>query len=463
VSLPRPAALIVLAAGQGTRMRSQLPKVLHAIAGRSLLGHVLAAAEGLLAEHTVVVVGHRRELVVEHLRQIAPAAVPVVQEVQGGTGQAARLALQALDHLDPTSTVVVVPGDTPLLTCESLQRLLVEHVSSGRQVTVLTSRVADPTGYGRVLRDADGAVTGIVEHADCTPEQRDLDEVNAGVYAFTVGPLLAALAQLDTGNAQGEEYLTDVLATLDAGAVPAPAQETAGINDRAQLADASVLLRGLLVRRLMLAGVTVVDPATTYVDAAVTVEPDVTLLPGTSLLGSTVVCTGAVIGPWSTLTDTTVGAGATVESSTCRGAQVGEQASVGPYSFLRPGTVLGVNSKVGAYVETKNVTVGEGSKVPHLSYVGDASIGARSNIGAATVFVNYDGRDKHRTEVGDDVRVGSDTMLVAPVSIGDGAYTAAGSVITNDVPPGALGVGRARQRNIEGWVARRRSTEEEST
>jgi bifunctional UDP-N-acetylglucosamine pyrophosphorylase/glucosamine-1-phosphate N-acetyltransferase len=282
------------------------------------------------------------------------------------------------------------------------------------------------------------------------------------VYAFTAGPLLAALDRITTDNAQGEEYLTDVIEILVGDGRPVAAHraedagETAGVNDRVQLAAAGRTINDRLLTAAMLAGVTIVDPQSTWLDVDVRFEPDVTLLPGCQLRGSTSISTGAVVGPRSTLTDTTVQADAKVADSTCIGAHIGPGATVGPYTYLRPGTVLGPGTKAGAYVEIKASQIGEGTKVPHLSYVGDATIGERSNVGAATVFVNFDGVEKHRSTVGDDVRIGSDTMVVAPVSIGDRAYTAAGSVITEDVPAGALGVGRARQRNVEGWVARKR-------
>ncbi|MEP6462990.1 MAG: bifunctional UDP-N-acetylglucosamine diphosphorylase/glucosamine-1-phosphate N-acetyltransferase GlmU [Frankiaceae bacterium] len=456
---PRPAAVIVLAAGEGKRMRSATPKVLHQICGRSLLGHVLAATEALEPAGTVVVVGHGRDHVTEHLAEVAPHAVAVVQEEQRGTGHAVRTALATAEALD--GTVVVVPGDTPLLTAASLHELVALHQLRGAAATLLTAELPDPTGYGRVLRDG-GAVLGVVEHRDADPAQLGIREVATSVYAFEAGPLRAALARLSTDNSQGEEYLTDVIGILSRdGAIVAGSQLTQweqvlGINDRLQLATAGQLLRDRILHDAMLAGVTVLEPTTTWVDVGVRLEPDVTLLPGTRLHGSTAIAAGAVIGPDTTLTDTTVEAGAQVRSSTCNGAYIGPLATVGPYTYLRPGSCLGRGAKAGAFVEMKAAEVGEGAKVPHLTYVGDATIGPGSNIGAATVFVNYDGQAKHRTTVGADVRIGSDTMLVAPVDIGDGAYTAAGSVITEDVPAGALALGRARQRTIEGWVERSR-------
>ena len=459
----RPAAVLVLAAGEGTRMRGgRTPKVLHELLGRTLLGHVVAADRALQPAHLVVVVGHAREQVTDHLSAIDPSAQVVVQQQQLGTGHAVQVALESLPDL--TGTVVVVPGDAPLLTTGTLQALLDEHHRSGAATTLLSAHLDDATGYGRVVRDEAGAVLAIVEHKDADPATRAVTEVNASVYAFDAGHLRAALEQLTTDNAQGELYLTDVVglhraAGLGVAAHVAPtAVEVMGINDRVQLAEARVVLRDRINQAHLRAGVTLIDPATTWIDVQVELAADVTVQPGCQLQGATTVAAGAVVGPDTTLIDTTVDQDAVVLRAHCVGAVIGAQASVGPYTYLRPGTRLGRGSKAGGFVEIKASTVGDGSKVPHLSYIGDAVIGERSNIGAATVVVNYDGQHKHRTSIGDDVRIGSDTMLVAPVSIGDGAYTAAGSVITDDVPAGALGVGRARQRIIEGWVARKRGS-----
>ena len=460
MSPTRPAAVVVLAAGEGTRMKSATPKVLHGLCGRTLLGHAVAAARTLDPKHLVVVVGHGRDRVSAHLAEIDPGAVIAVQDRQLGTGHAVACALEALPEL--SGTVVVTYGDVPLLTGETLGRLVAEHEEQGNAVTVLTAEVADPTGYGRVLRAPDGSVAGIVEHKDASPGQRAVREINSGIYAFDAAVLRAGLARISTDNAQGELYLTDVLALArgDGGRVAALRTEdlwqTEGVNDRVQLARMRAELNRRIVERWMRAGVTVEDPATTWLDVDVELAPDVTVRPNVQLTDGTRVEPGALIGPDTTLAGCLVRAGASVVRAHGEGADVGAGATVGPFSFLRPGTRLAAKAKVGAYVEVKASTVGEGSKVPHLSYVGDAEIGAGTNIGAATVFVNYDGAAKHRTVVGDHVRIGSDTMLVAPVTVGDGAYTAAGSVITSDVPPGAMAVARGRQRNVEGWVARRR-------
>ncbi|WP_078516699.1 bifunctional UDP-N-acetylglucosamine diphosphorylase/glucosamine-1-phosphate N-acetyltransferase GlmU [Streptomyces sp. HGB0020] len=462
MSAIRPAAVVVLAAGEGTRMKSATPKVLHEICGRSLVGHVLAAARELEPENLVVVVGHAREKVGAHLAEIDPAVRTAVQAEQNGTGHAVRIALEELGG-SVDGTVVVVCGDTPLLTGETLRGLAATHASDGNAVTVLTAEVPDATGYGRIVRDENtGAVTKIVEHKDATEAQHAIREINSGVFAFD-GQLLAdALKKIRTDNSQGEEYLTDVLGILrEAGhrvgaSVAGDHHEIAGINNRVQLSDARRILNDRLLTAAMLAGVTVVDPATTWVDVTVTFEQDAIVHPGTQLHGSTHLGEGAEVGPNSRLKDTRVDAGARVDNTVADGAHVGPQATVGPFAYLRPGTRLGLKAKVGTYVETKNASIGEGTKVPHLSYVGDATIGEYTNIGAASVFVNYDGQEKHHTTVGSHCRTGSDNMFVAPVTIGDGAYTAAGSVITKDVPPGSLAVARGQQRNIEGWVARKR-------
>lgn len=456
----RPAAVIVLAAGEGTRMKSRQSKVLHELCGRSMLGHVLAAARQLEPERLVVVVGHRREQVVEHLAAHAPDAEAVVQDHQGGTGHAVRMALEQTGALN--GTVVVTNGDHPLLRGETLRALVRTHESEGNAATVLTTEMPDATGYGRMVRAADGGVEAIVEHKDATEAQRAISEINVGMYAFDGALLADALKRVTTDNAGGEEYLTDVVAIVRADGHRAGAHlaadwvETQGVNDRVQLAQARRQLNDRVLEAHMRAGVTIIDPASTWIDVGVTAEPDAEIHPGTQLHGTTHLGEGARVGPGCTLTDTTVGEGATVVNAVCVEAEIGPEASVGPYAYLRPGTRLARKAKVGTYVETKNADIGEGTKVPHLTYVGDAEIGEGSNIGASSVFVNYDGVEKHRSVIGSHVKIGSDNMIVAPVEVGDGAYTAAGSVIVQDVPPGAMAVARARQRNVEGWVERRR-------
>jgi bifunctional UDP-N-acetylglucosamine pyrophosphorylase/glucosamine-1-phosphate N-acetyltransferase len=453
--------VIVLAAGEGKRMKSSLPKMLHPLMGRTLLGHVMHATRALNPTRTVVVVGHGAEQITEHLEHCAPDAVTVVQEVRGGTGHAARVAL---DAYPADGTVVLVHGDVPLLRPGTLVSLVEAHEIAGAAATLLTADVEQPYGLGRVIRNPiTGAVDAIVEERDATPDQRLVTEINAGVYAFDAKLLGEALTALTTANAQGEEYLTDVIGLLveadhsvQAHATGDPT-EALGCNDRVELSGLRAILRDRVNDAWMREGVTIVDPSTTWIDVEVSLSRDVVVEPNTHLRGRTTVGEWAVIGPDTTLADVQVGDGAHVVRTHGERAEIGRRATVGPYAYLRPGTVLHERSKVGTFVEVKNSEVGAGTKIPHLSYVGDATIGEESNIGAANVVVNYDGIHKHRTIVGSHVRTGSDTMLVAPVTVGDGAYTAAGSVITQDVPPGALGVGRAQQRNVEGWVQRRRA------
>lgn len=459
-----PAAVIVLAAGAGTRMRSTTPKVLHRIGGRTLVGHVLATARGLAPDHLVTVVRHERDAVVAHITEIEPAAIIADQDDVPGTGRAVQCALAALDEATERpveGAVVVLAGDVPLLDTGTLAALLEAHEADGNAVTALSTEVAEPTGYGRIVREADGSVAEIVEEKDATAEQRAIREINASIYVFDAAALREGLGSVGRDNAQGEVYLTDVLALARragkrvAAIIAEDSVLVEGVNDRSQLATLGAELNRRTLHRWMLEGVTIIDPATTWVDVGVELAQDVTILPGTQLHGATVVARGAVIGPDTTLTDVEVAEGATVTRTHATLAVIGPRASVGPFSFLRPGTVLGEEGKIGAYVETKNAQIGTGSKVPHLSYIGDATIGEHTNVGAASVTLNYDGTHKNRTRIGSHVKIGGDTMLVAPVEVGDGAYTGAGAVLRRDVPPGALAVTSGSQRNIEGWVASR--------
>ncbi|ACQ79247.1 UDP-N-acetylglucosamine pyrophosphorylase [Beutenbergia cavernae DSM 12333] len=483
MSHPRPAAAVVLAAGEGTRMRSSVPKMLHEIGGRSLVGHALTAAQGIAPERIAVVVRHGRDAVAAHVTQLDPSVLVVDQDEIPGTGRAVQCALADLDAAAQaqlarsgspaqdgkvTGAVVVLAGDVPLLDAATLDQLLEAHHADGNAVTVLTTHVPDPTGYGRILREeGTGDVLGIVEEADADADQRALDEINTAVYVFDATALRDALRTLDGDdarrNAQGEVYLTDVLALArDAGGlVRAVATEDTpsveGVNDRTQLAALGAELNRRILDGWMREGVTVVDPATTWVDVDVELSRDVTLLPGVQLRGTTRVAEGATIGPDTTLLDVEVGEGATVVRTHGSEARIGAGAKVGPFAYLRPGTHLGEHGKIGTFVETKNAEIADGAKVPHLTYVGDATIGAGSNIGAGVVFANYDGVAKHRTDVGEHSFVGSDSVLVAPIRLADGTYVAAGSTITRDVGPGELAVARGIQRNVAGWVQRRRA------
>jgi len=451
--------VVVLAAGEGTRMKSKSAKVLHEIAGRTIIENLLAAVQPLAAKNLTVVVGSHKDEVIEHLAKIAPKAKTIFQEKRNGTGGAAQLALAS--HKGD-GTVLILAGDTPLLTTQTLQEFIEVHQTQKNKASVLTALLPDPTGYGRIIRGDDGVILKIVEEKDATESEKDIDEINTGVYLFESKVLSAVISKIQSNNSQKELYLTDVISLLNDqkesvhAIVSNDYTETLGINDRTQLAEVTAIMRDRINNQHMLAGVSIIDPTTTWIDAGVKIEADVVIYPSSAISGETVIKSGAIIGPRTTLVDCEVGSGASVIESFATKSVIGDGAKVGPYTYLRKGTVLDSDSKAGAFVEIKNSTVGKGSKVAHLSYVGDAQIGQESNIGAATVFVNYDGEKKHQTKIGDQVRIGSDTMLVAPVTIGDGAYTAAGSVINEDVPAGAIGIGRARQVNILGWVLKKR-------
>ncbi len=450
-------AIIVLAAGQGTRMKSATPKLLHKLAGATVISHVLATTRALDAQHVVAVVRHERDRLVEVIEVDLPSAVIVDQDDIPGTGRAVELAVSALPD-DFSGDVLVVNGDVPLLDAETLQQLIAAHRRAAASASLLTTLLDDPAGYGRVIRDSDGAVDRIVEHKDATEDELGVREINAGIYIFASASLRDQLPKLDLNNAQSEKYITDVVGLLRSQGELVHALEVAhswkveGINDRAQLAAAAGHLNAMIIRGWQLAGVTILDPHSTWIDLQVQLSPDVEIRPGCQLLGASVIETGAIIGPDTTLLDTEVGAGASVKRTDATLSVIGAGANVGPFSYLRPGTYLGDNGKIGTFVETKNARIGVGSKVPHLSYVGDATIGEGSNIGAGTIFANYDGVTKQSSVIGSQVRTGSHNVFVAPVSIGDGAYTAAGAVVRKDVPAGALGMSVTPQRNIEGWV-----------
>jgi bifunctional UDP-N-acetylglucosamine pyrophosphorylase/glucosamine-1-phosphate N-acetyltransferase len=449
------AAVVVLAAGEGTRMKSRTPKVLHTLCGRSLLGHALAAASDLTPERLVVVVGHAKEDVSAAAVAAAPRADIVVQEQQLGTGHAVRMVIESIGAL--SGTVIVTYGDMPLLRGQTLGELASRHVAAGNAVTVLTAR-GDFPGFGRIVRDADGAFLRIVEERDATEAERAVDEFNSGCYAFDGALLADAIKRVTTDNSQHEEYLTDVVEILRGDGHPvgtvlaADSAEIRGVNDRVQLAQARRALNDRILRDWMLAGVTITDPASTWVDVTVTIGQDAEIGPQAQLEGATVIGPGAKVGPGCLLEDTTVGEDAVLLHAVCRQAEIGPRVTVGPFAYLRPGASIAADAHIGTYVELKKSQIGEGAKVPHLTYVGDATVGAGANIGAGTIFANYDGVRKHHTEVGENAFIGSNTVLVAPVTIGDGAYTAAGSAIHEDVPAGDLGIARGRQHSSDGWV-----------
>ncbi len=453
--------VVILAAGEGTRMRSSTPKVLHPLCGRPLVAWPLAAAQEAGATKLVVVDNPRRRLA-EHL----PEGVEVaVQERPLGTGDAVKAAA---GHFEAGVPVVILAGDVPLITAEAIRSLVEAHEQAGAAATMATMVLEDPASYGRVIRAEDGTVERVVEAkapGDATPEQLAIKEVNTGIFCFDGGALAEALEAITPDNAQGEYYLPDVLPALNrkgatvAAHVVDDAALTLGVNDRVDLAEVRAHAQRRIQLAHMRAGVTIVEPASTSIDVSVAIGQDTTLEPGTVLKGATTIGEGATIGPATTVTDATVGDGATVRHSYLDGATVGQGASVGPFAYLRPGADLGPGAKAGTFVEIKNSTIGEGAKVPHLSYIGDADVGAGTNLGAATITANYDGVAKHRTTIGEGVRTSVDTTLVAPVTLGDGAYTGAGSVITKDVPARALGIARERQRNIEGYADRKSRSE----
>lgn len=452
---------LILAAGEGTRMKSALPKVAHRVLGVPMVRLVVDAVRAAGCDRIIAVTGHGAETV----EALVEGVECVRQDRQLGTGHAVMCAASLLEGA--TGSLVVLSGDTPLMSPETIMGLLAMRETSGSAVTVLTAHMPDPTGYGRIVRDRDGSIAEIVEEKDCSPEQRRIDEVNTGTYCFDSGVLFAHLDRLTTSNAQGEYYLTDMIALFNEEGLGVSATltedpfETLGVNSRVQLAEATRVLQRRINRRWMLEGVTMTDPDMVWIGPDAELGTDVELLPMTTIMGTAKIGDRSVIGPGTRITDSFVGDDCVVDSSVLVKAQVGDGVTVGPVAYLRPGAVLENGSKAGTCVEIKNSVVGEGSKVPHLSYIGDATIGRDVNIGAGTITCNYDGRRKHKTEIDDGAFVGSDTMLVAPVRIGKQAITGAGSAISQDVPEGSLAIERSEQRTIEGWAIRKRAEPEE--
>ena len=442
---------VVLAAGQGTRMKSRRPKVLHEVAGRPMLSWVLAAVADADVSHTVVVVGNGAEGV----SAIVPEGVDTaVQAEQLGTGHATQMGLAALDP--GVTTVIVLCGDAPLVDPDTIAALLLSHTEGGRAATMVTTVLAEPGSYGRVIRGPDGDVTRVVETRDASADELAVTEINTGLFAFDRAELDSALGRVSRDNAQGEAYLPDALGLVEGavGAVIAAPEIALGINDRTDLAACEAVLQDRMRGALMRDGVTMPDPSSVYLEPGVAVGQDSVVLPGSHLRGTTTVGEGCEIGPGTTLENTEVGDGARVISSHVYDSTIDAGCDVGPFAYLRPGARLAQGAKAGAFVEIKNSTLGSGAKVPHLSYVGDAEVGDGSNIGAGNITANYDGFRKHRTVIGARVKTGSDCVFVAPVNIGDDAMTGAGSIITDDIPDGALGIARARQSVIEGFTAK---------
>ncbi|WP_028609567.1 bifunctional UDP-N-acetylglucosamine diphosphorylase/glucosamine-1-phosphate N-acetyltransferase GlmU [Paenibacillus harenae] len=444
---------IVLAAGQGKRMKSKLYKVLHPVCGKPMVGHALDVVREVSAERAVVIVGHGAEKVKSYL---GDGAEYVLQEQQLGTGHAVRQAEALLGEEE--GTTIVICGDTPLVQASTIQSMLELHASSGAAATVMTASFDNPTGYGRVIRGEDGSVQRIVEQKDCTPAEAAVKEINTGTYCFDNKKLFAALAKVTSNNAQGEYYLTDVIGIFREaghsvqGRCTSDPAEAIGVNDRVALAEAERLMRERINRSHLLNGVTLIDAASTYIEAGVRIGSDTVIYPGTILRGSTVIGEDCVIGPQADITDSTIGSGVAVKYSVIAESVIGDTSMVGPYANLRPGSKLGVGCKIGDFVELKNASLDDGSKVSHLSYVGDAKVGKDVNIGCGAITVNYDGYNKFVTEIGDHAFIGSNVNLIAPVKIGEGAYVVAGSTVTHDVPAGDLAIARERQVNKSGYA-----------
>lgn len=452
------AAAVILAAGKGKRMHSSRPKVLHELAGKPLVQYVAEAALAAGLAPVVVVIGHGGE---EVQGALGEGFLYAWQKEQLGTGHA---VMQAMEVLPPeVEQVVVLAGDVPLLTATTVQGLVEEFTKAQAKGAVLTACLADPSGYGRVVRQGDRLVARIVEHGDASPEELAIQEVNSGIYCFERAALAECLQALRPDNVQGEYYLTDVVQLMGRRDWPVVAyrvedpQEIMGINNRVQLAEAESIMRRRLNTKLMLAGVTMIDPSTTYIDAGVEIGQDTVIHPFTILRGKTRIGRGCTVGPQVNLRDTTLGDEVEIRYTVAEEAKIGDQAKIGPFAYLRPGTVLGRGVKVGDFVEIKKSFIDEGSKVPHLTYIGDAVIGKSVNVGAGTITCNYDGQQKHQTVIEDGVFIGSNSNLVAPIKIGANAYVAAGSTLTSDVPAESLAVARERQRIIPDWSKKRRA------
>jgi bifunctional UDP-N-acetylglucosamine pyrophosphorylase/glucosamine-1-phosphate N-acetyltransferase len=453
-------AAVILAAGKSTRMRSRLPKPLHPLCGLPLTGHVIRSCRLAGIERSIVVIGHEGDAVRAGLGDDVEYAIQVEQR---GSGDAAKAAESALDGF--SGTVVVLAGDVPLLRAETVRSLVDHHRATGAAATLLTALFDDPTGYGRIVRNADGTVARIVEHRDATPEQRAIREINPSIYCFESGPLFEALHRVEPNNAQGEFYLTDVIQILSARgdcveAIAVPdSRETLGVNNRMELAAVGDILRRRILDDLMLSGVTVVDPASTWADIEVRVGQDSTIQPHTFLLGNTLVGEDCVVGPYTRIVDSTVGDRAAILASNIVECEIGNGVKIGPYANLRPGCRLAEGVKVGDFVELKNATLGRKVSASHLSYIGDAEVGEGTNIGAGVVTCNYDGVRKYRTIIGSRAFIGTHATLIAPVSIGDGAFVAAGSPIDQDVPADALALARSRVTIKPQWARKRRDSQ----
>jgi bifunctional UDP-N-acetylglucosamine pyrophosphorylase/glucosamine-1-phosphate N-acetyltransferase len=446
---------IILAAGEGKRMKSKLPKVLHKVCGKPMIDHIINAMKGAGVEDCIVVVGHKAEIVREHLEGKVETSY---QEKQLGTGHAVMCCNDFLKDKD--GTVIVLAGDAPLITSETISKVFDYHISSGCAVTVLTADAKDPTGLGRIIRNQQGDIEKIVEHKDATEEERQVKEVNSANYCFNISDLLDALKKVNNNNAQGEYYLTDTIEILKkagkkVGAYKTDFIEFMAVNSRIQLQEANEAMNRRTLEGFMADGVTIIDPKTTYIDSSTVIGKDTIIYPGTVIEGEVRIGDDCIIGPNSRIVDSSIGDSVEIQYSVITESSVGDGTHVGPFAYVRPQSVIGKNTKIGDFVEIKKSQIGDGTKVAHLTYIGDAEVGEGCNFGCGTVIVNYDGTKKYKTLIGDHAFIGCNSNLVAPVEVGDNTYIAAGSTVTDNVPDGSLAIARARQVNKEGWVEKK--------
>ncbi|KMT22067.1 bifunctional UDP-N-acetylglucosamine diphosphorylase/glucosamine-1-phosphate N-acetyltransferase GlmU [Clostridium cylindrosporum] len=446
---------LILAAGEGKRMKSKLPKVLHKVCGKSMIDYIIDAVKGANAKDTVVVVGHKADIVKGHLGNKVSTAF---QDKQLGTGHAVMCCEEFLKDKD--GIVIVLAGDGPLITKETISKVFEYHIESGSSATILTADAIDPTGLGRIVRNENGEIEKIVEHKDATEKEREITEVNSSNYCFEIKELISALRKINNNNAQGEYYLTDVIEILKGEGKKVSAYKTSfkefmAVNSRDQLATASAAMKERILEKLMADGVTIIDPLSTYIESDVTIGSDTIVYPGAFIEGNTTIGEDCIIGHNTRIVDAKIGNGVEVQSSVIISSEVKDSTKIGPFAYIRPDSVIGENVKIGDFVEIKKSTIGNGTKISHLTYVGDSEVGEGCNFGCGTVTVNYDGKNKYKTIVKDNAFIGCNTNLVAPVTIGENAYTAAGSTITKDVPDGALAIGRSKDVIKKGWVQKR--------
>lgn len=447
---------VILAAGEGKRMKSKNSKVSHRICGKSLIQWVYQAADRADVDESIVIVGHREDQVKECLGDSVKYAM---QKKQLGTGHAVMQAEEFLKGRE--GTVLVLYGDTPLITGGTLKSVISEHDKSGNAVTLITANLEDPTGYGRIIRDEKGNITRIVEQKDASEAEKAIKEINPGMYCFNIKDLLEALKELNNNNSQGEYYLTDTIGILlgkgrKAGSVKiSDSDEILGINDRLQLAEAAAILRKRINERLMKAGVTIIDPSSAYIDEEAVIGTDTVIYPGTIIEGGTCVGEGCVIGPNSRIVSSGIGNNVEIVNSIVMNSSIGDDTHIGPFAYIRPESKIGSEVKIGDFVEIKKSIIGDKTKISHLTYVGDAEVGKNVNLGCGVVFVNYDGKKKNKTIVGDNCFIGCNVNLISPVTVKDNAYVAAGSTITEEVPEGSLAIARCRQTVKEGWVKKK--------